>query len=324
VPYWLLDAFSSQEPARDSSAEQPPSLANETNQFRALLTALRWFRNWGIVWRYRARPWDLPPLRLRRGFILHHRPKDLPLLQIAEVLAGKCYRICMDEPRSGTIIDIGANIGLATLDWATRLQGVRVHAYEPHPETYEMLVVNIEENRLSRRVTAHEQAVGRSKGTVILHTSGVSVNNSAYGTGWLGDARGALMVPLVSFDEVVARCDGPIGLVKIDAEGAETDILEGASTAALARARRFVIEVHDSFVPDSLARCERVLVRAGFHCVDSDPWRAGLGILYAVRKASELRPKPVSRETRSESPSPPGIGYPGDEGGGRTGTDLAA
>lgn len=292
----LVGCRSASTPAPVAGADspaQPPNLANDTNEIRALLSALRWFRNWPTVWWYRARAWELPPLRLRRGFTLHHRWEDLALLQIAEVLGGKGYRRYMNEPCSGTIVDIGANIGVATLDWVTRLARVHVQAYEPHPETYQVLSENIAENGVSPRVTAYQEAVGRCGGAVKMRASAVSVNTTSYGTGWADDAGEEFLAPMISFDEVVARCaDGPIELVKIDAEGAEADILEGASAAALARVQRFVLEYHDSFVPGSLTRCERVLKSAGFHCfARHDPWREGLGVLHAARNPSDLTPR---------------------------------
>ena len=58
--------------------------------------------------------------------------------------------------------------------------------------------------------------------------------------------------------------------VKIDAEGAEVEMLESASDATLAAIDEMALEYHDSIVPDARARCEAVLTRAGFVC------RAGL------------------------------------------------
>ena len=54
--------------------------------------------------------------------------------------------------------------------------------------------------------------------------------------------------------------------VKIDAEGAEVEMLESASAAALAAIGEIALEYHDSIVPDARARCEAVLTRAGFVC----------------------------------------------------------
>src|SRR5260370_25386181 len=73
------------------------------------------------------------------------------------------------------------------------------------------------------------------------------------------------MVPLHT---VIRRCigDGPIALVKIDAEGAEAGILEGADAETLKEIRQFVIEYHNSLCPGALERCERVLADAGFRC----------------------------------------------------------
>jgi hypothetical protein len=123
----------------------------------------------------------------------------------------------------------------------------------------------------------------------VLRNSAVSVNNTAYGAGWAGDACEESIAPTISFNEVVARCACPVELVKIDAEGAEADILEAASTSVIRRVRQVVLEYHDPLVPGSLARCERVLVGAGFHSLArSDPSRPGLGILYAARESSDI------------------------------------
>ena len=76
-------------------------------------------------------------------------------------------------------------------------------------------------------------------------------------------------------DQVVERRigDGPVALTKIDAEGAEADILDGrASGKTLQRISQFVIEYHDNLCPDALARCQRVLASAGFGC-QQPGWR---------------------------------------------------
>ena len=78
------------------------------------------------------------------------------------------------------MIDLGANIGVVTLDWATRLKGVTIHAYEPHPATLAILAANVSENRLAQRVRIYNEAVGRATGTLVLRTFWRSVLTSAY------------------------------------------------------------------------------------------------------------------------------------------------
>jgi FkbM family methyltransferase len=248
-----------------------------------LVSMIAWFDNWSEVWRRYRRGAELPPLRFRRDLVLHHRPEDQALMQFYDVFRDKNYRRYITEPRVGTIVDIGANIGVASLDWATRLPHVRIHAYEPHPGTFAMLAENIAANHLVERVICHQQAVGREAGTLTFHTAGLSVLTTAYKN--LSDSAGAeFTAATVSLDQVLERCaqDGAVGLVKIDAEGAEAEILEGAHPETLKQIRQFVIEYHDSLCPNALGRCERVLTGANFRCAIR-PGLPNQGLLYAWR-----------------------------------------
>jgi FkbM family methyltransferase len=253
-------------------------------EFRRLISLIRWFTNWREIYSGLAIGAELPPLQLRNRLILHHRPDDLVMMQIGEVLGGKSYRRFITEQHAGTMIDIGANIGIVSLDWATRIADVHVHAYEPNPETFAVLAKNVEANRLSHRITLHPEAVGRETGVMRFYASRSSMLTSAYqgNEGVFAEFRAA-MVPL---DEVAARATGPIGLLKIDVEGAEGDMLEGASCATLARIQQVAIEYHDQIVSGVRARCEAVLTNAGFRRLAIEPQLSvpGAGILYAMRQ----------------------------------------
>ena len=72
-------------------------------------------------------------------------------------------------------------------------------------------------------------------------------------------------------------------MLKIDTEGGEVEILEGASDRALAAVQNAVIEYHDNLVPGAFDRCRAVLERAGFtYRVVAHPWQEG--IIYASRR----------------------------------------
>jgi FkbM family methyltransferase len=251
---------------------------------RTLASMIASFANWDEVWRRYRRGAQLPPLQFRRGFVLRHRPEDQALLQFYDVFRDKSYRRYIVEPRAGTIVDIGANIGAVTLDWMTRLLEIHVRAYEPHPATFAMLRANIEANGLAARIVTYPEAVGGRSGVIALRASGPSMETTAYGVGATARALEEFSVPMVTLDTVIERCigDGPIGLVKIDAEGAEAEILEGAHPQTLKEIRQFVIEYHDSLCPDALARCERALAGANFRCA-TQPARPDQGLLYAWR-----------------------------------------
>lgn len=248
-----------------------------------LVSMIAWFDNWREVWGCYRRGTELPPLRFRRNLVLHHRPGDVALVQFYDVFRDKNYRRYITEPRHGTIVDIGANIGVVSLDWASRLPHVRIHAFEPHPGTFAMLAENITANHLLERVICHQQAVGREAGTLTFRTAGLSVLTTAH-KNLADNATGEFTASTVSLDQIVERCaqDGAVGLVKIDAEGAEAEILEGARPETLKEIRQFVIEYHDSMCPNALVRCEGVLTGAGFRCAIR-PTQTNLGMLYAWR-----------------------------------------
>ncbi|HEV7987745.1 MAG TPA: hypothetical protein VGP23_04590, partial [Candidatus Binataceae bacterium] len=93
------------------------SVLGKYRALRTLASIVAWFDNWDEIWRCYRRGAELPPLRFRRGFILRHRPEDQVLLQFYEVFRDKNYRRYIAEHRRRTIVDIGANIGVVTLDW---------------------------------------------------------------------------------------------------------------------------------------------------------------------------------------------------------------
>ena len=241
---------------------------------RALLRMMRWLENWRAVWSAYRNCLPLPPFRFRRGFTLHHGSGDEPLLLLYEIFVEGCY--ARDKISEGTIIDLGANIGAATLSWASQSANITIHAYEPNPETNQTLRQNIEANNLSGRVSVYDDAVGRETGETHLATDVPSLLATSY-----GELRSAIKVPMVDLNEVLRRAaGGQISLLKIDTEGAEADILEGASLPTLKLIKRIVLEYHDTLCPDAGRRCQQVLVEAGFR-IQTAPLNANQGLLYA-------------------------------------------
>lgn len=240
--------------------------------------------NWSEVWSsYRdGRP--IPSLQFRSGLTLHHGQHDSPVSILREVFGERQYRRHISSPSDGVMIDLGANIGSVTLDWANRSRRLRVHAYEPNPLTNGVLRRNIEANGFSDRVTIHDEAVGREAGQVRLWTNVNSMTVTSYSDGPIAPDAVATWVPLIDLDEVVRRAGGgPVALLKMDIEGAEADTLEGAKAETLEALRQVILEYHDGLCPNSSGRCKKVLEQAGFHCLVR-PMNANHGLIYALRQ----------------------------------------
>jgi FkbM family methyltransferase len=126
--------------------------------------------------------------------------------------------------RGSVFADVGANLGLYTL-WAARCVGAegRVHAFEPMPEVRECLRRNLELNRFSC-VEIVGSAVGAEPGQVTLNrVEGGSGRTSRY----VDAAAGSLDVPVITLDGYF-RDRPPPGLLKIDVEGMELQVLLGS------------------------------------------------------------------------------------------------
>lgn len=132
---------------------------------------------------------------------------------------------------SGDVVfDIGANVGFYTLLAASRVRvdGVVV-AFEPLRQNTHFLRRHLRINRFDG-VRVIEAAVGKRNGTAHFQPHASSAMGRV-------SENGSLVVEQVSLDELcdVRAIPDPM-LMKIDVEGAELNVLEGASRM-LARAR---------------------------------------------------------------------------------------
>lgn len=114
-----------------------------------------------------------------------------------------------------TCIDAGAHVGTETL-WLSNKAGFhgRVHAYEANPRAFECLKYNCGG---LKNVIINNVALGATHGT-----TGIVEVTDNYGMTF---TKGEGTIPMIPIDSI-----GLVGLdfIKIDCEGAEPDILEGA------------------------------------------------------------------------------------------------
>jgi FkbM family methyltransferase len=243
---------------------------------RARLRAIvsRQLSNGADVWSAHRASRALPPLHFRNGLVLRHGEGDAPLFLLFEIFANGCYRRRLGPvQRDGVIVDIGANIGTFTLDCAMRFPSSRIEAYEPNPRAFRVLQENIAANRLEGRVRAYGEAVGRACGELAIWESGSSLAATAYPRA-ADRANPPARRPMVDLRTVVARASGAAAVVKLDAEGAEADIVDGGG-AILRRVSQFVGEYHVDRVPDVIERCRSAFEQSNFEFAWSCTRRCG-------------------------------------------------
>jgi FkbM family methyltransferase len=136
------------------------------------------------------------------------------------------------------VFDVGAHVGYYTA-LASLLAGPagRVIAFEPRPLNLRFLRRHVELNRLDN-VSVIAAGVGKAPGLAHFET------RTGTGTGHLSDA-GDLEVKLVSLDDLVRRRElPPPKLIKIDVEGAEMQVLDGAEEVIRTTRPNLLISTH--------------------------------------------------------------------------------
>ena len=191
-----------------------------------------------------------------------------------------------------TVIDVGANIGAYSVLFAQWV-GASGHviAFEPAPETHGALLRLIERNGLTPRVTALQQAVSSQPGTAVFSAAGASGANRLAAA----DGPATLLVETTTIDAVCGRLQVRPRLIKIDAEGAELDVLRGAraTIAAAGPDLRLYLEIHPQLWPHFGATREAIeaeLLSQQLRVVrldgDPDVWNIEGVCLRAVKCAS--------------------------------------
>ncbi|MHB8644056.1 MAG: FkbM family methyltransferase, partial [Gaiellaceae bacterium] len=161
--------------------------------------------------------------------------------------------------------DIGAHAGFMTL-LASRIVGESggVLAFEPASETRARLVRNIRINGIDN-VDVCSQAVSAASGTATLFAHAASSMWTLVPE--LGD-RPSGEVECTTLNDLTAAHGAP-DIVKIDVEGAETDVLAGGTAMLDPGSTVFIVEFSSA---DALARAREMCRTREFTQIDAAHW----------------------------------------------------
>lgn len=202
----------------------------------------------------RARDKLLPDARLRVRLacgVLPYDHQDNVARDIAlgRFETGELALIARALPACRGFVDVGANLGLYTL-LADRLmgEGGRVFAFEASPIEFAKLQWTIRRNRLTR-VEAVLSAVGSSEGsaTIFENLSGGGALNRLDSPAKPDGQWRPAVVPMVTLDSWFAKKpDCAIDFVKIDVEGYELPVLQGAQELLAHKRPALMVEMNEA------------------------------------------------------------------------------
>lgn len=152
-----------------------------------------------------------------------------------EIFVDESYRGNRSIPT--TILDCGSNIGMSILYFKSIWPGAHITGVEAAPDTFEILQKNVKN---LPDVVVLNRAVSDRHGTIPFYSS---ISGSATASVNAGRGGGsATLVEAIPMSELVT---GPVDLLKIDIEGAESDAFaELESSGKMGLIREMFIEYH--------------------------------------------------------------------------------
>jgi FkbM family methyltransferase len=149
---------------------------------------------------------------------------DTKLGRIAcdEVLSGKSYPRLPLAGQVRTIVDVGANVGAATVYFALQFPGAGIYAYEPSPECFVLLTANTHD---LPQVRCFNVGLFDRDGQAMLYRGRDDAVASSIGHSREQSAEGQ-PIELLSADKALTSVGlQAIDILKLDTEGCEVAIL---------------------------------------------------------------------------------------------------
>lgn len=146
--------------------------------------------------------------------------------------------------RGGTVLDIGANIGNHSLYYAIECCAGKVIAFEPVDETFINLKKNVELNGLNDTIEIYNLGVGKRRSKARLKDP---IWRPNIGAATLEEVQNG-NIDIISIDDMNFK---NVELMKVDVEGMECEVIEGA-LETINREHPFIVleSLHDNSIQD--------------------------------------------------------------------------
>lgn len=157
---------------------------------------------------------------------LEGRYENAPLL-LVEAFIEKY----ISDSKDLTALDIGANIGNHSICFAKKFKNV--FAFEPNPITYELLKINSAYAAEYKNVVPFNFGLSDMERRLPFDINPGNIGGSAVIEGNSRSPNGSIIIDVKALDQLDELKEVSIGLVKIDVEGHELQVLKGAKETIL-------------------------------------------------------------------------------------------
>lgn len=175
---------------------------------------------------------------------------DIPTF--SQIFVRREYESANLPEKASSIIDLGSNVGYATVFFGLKYKNAKILSVEPEAENFRMLERNV--RALGSRVIALRGAVWCKDGEINLITEN---EDGAVLGGWgiqvsAKTTEGGLTAPCWKLSTLVEKFGfEEIDVLKVDIEGAEVELFSEKPEDWLAKVKFLIIETHDRFRSNS-------------------------------------------------------------------------
>ncbi len=229
-----------------------------------------------IHWRLTGEKRDIS-LKMKDGNLLLMRARGNHVNDYGtayDVFSNQVYAAEIQDVK--LIVDLGTNVGYASLYLAAKYPSARGFSFEPNQACCQRALKLFEANGLSGRLTLLNAAISNVDGVAFFSDGGTSARI-------VDDSARGFQVKTVDLFEW-AKDKGAIDILKMDIESGEYPILSDSRFAAL-KCRTILMEWHDTDqYPDGGAWCKERLTGLGYRITSyvPDP-KHKAGLLHATR-----------------------------------------
>lgn len=191
---------------------------------------------------------DIDKIIQSHNLIFKYNNIDSAKQTISEIFDDEIYKFISDKPEP-IIIDAGSNIGVAMLYFKHLYPSSKILCFEPDPNAYKALLMNIEQNNIKDVETVHA-ALSKVEGSIGFYGQINMVSPDARGNsiiqswGLQRAVSNKISIPSVLLSSYIT---GEIDFLKLDIEGAEQQVIEGlVENNKLRHIKAISLEVHQT------------------------------------------------------------------------------
>jgi len=135
------------------------------------------------------------------------------------------FQSMIDALSPDIFLDIGAHAALYSIISRSRRPAIEVHAFEPDRTNLCQLYANLFLNKFQTSITVHEHGISNANGTTSFNNSDAT---SSRGTRRIA-SDGNIKIEIRRLDDTLEFSNSTI-MIKIDVEGHELQVIEGAKS----------------------------------------------------------------------------------------------